>query len=147
MSVTGTIKATQAACTTRDQTCISFLFSFSHPTPSKMLLHPVRPAHHTKHVPLLQYPFRNSSFHLTQRNNGQSNGTALWLGAQCLSLYLADICARKASIPSQTRPKLIELGSGIGLSAYVFPPSCSIFPPLHGVYSVLPSLSGSLSAP
>ena len=105
----------------------------------------VRPAHETKHIQELQYPFLASTFHLAQHDNGLANGTALWLGAQCLSLYLADICARKAANPSQTRPKLIELGSGIGLSAYVFPPSCSIFPPLHGVYSVLPSLSGSLS--
>ena len=145
MSVTGTIKQhRQRAQHATRHASPSCSHSLILPTPSKMLP-PVRPAHHTKHVPLLQYPFRNASFHLTQRNNGQSNGTDLWLGAQCLSLYLADICARKASIPSQTRPKLIELGSGIGLSAYVFPPSCSIFPPLHGVYSVLPSLSGSLS--
>ena len=49
-----------------------------------------RPAHRTKHLALLRYPFRNTVFDLAQSNNGLTNGTALWLGAQCLSLYLAD---------------------------------------------------------
>ena len=76
---------------------------------------------------------------LYQRDDGQSNGTALWLGGQCLSLYLVDI-ARKAvtirekatassssleapshtasrDMPALPRPKAIELGSGIGLTA------------------------------
>ncbi|KAF8894542.1 hypothetical protein BD779DRAFT_1501659 [Infundibulicybe gibba] len=48
------------------------------------------PAHHTKHIPLLPYPFRELTFHLAQSDDGVSNGTALWLGAQCLSLYLIE---------------------------------------------------------
>ncbi|EPT06149.1 hypothetical protein FOMPIDRAFT_124948 [Fomitopsis schrenkii] len=71
--------------------------------------------HRTKHLALLRYPFRNTVFDLTQSNNGLTNGTALWLGAQCLSLYLADALRLKA--PSGRRLRAIELGSGVGLSA------------------------------
>jgi len=73
------------------------------------------PAHSTKHIALLRYPFHGCLFHLAQRDNGLTNGTALWLGAQCLSLYLADALRRKAS-PGR-RLRALELGSGIGLSA------------------------------
>lgn len=75
------------------------------------------PAHETKHISQLQYPFRTSVFHLTQLDNGLTNGTGLWLGAQCLSLFLADIYGR--TVLRSTRPRAIELGSGIGLSALV----------------------------
>ena len=104
------------------------------------------PAHLTKHLPVLQYYFASSQsrFTLQQRDGGHSNGTALWLGGQCLSSYLVDI-ARKAVLlkkklatPSvvegqlggsssnvqhaSTFPRLraIELGSGVGLTAYVY---------------------------
>ena len=84
----------------------------------------LRPAHETKHIPLLDYPFRNYVFHLAQLDNGATNGTGLWLGAQCLSLYLSDTLKYKSpSSPtgpsSRARPRAIELGSGIGLSACV----------------------------
>ena len=85
----------------------------------------VRPAHETKHIPLLEHPFRDSVFHLAQRDNGATNGTGLWLGAQCLSFYLADALKYKApssavhSPAGTPRPRAIELGSGIGLSACV----------------------------
>lgn len=85
----------------------------------------LRPAHETKHIPLLQYPFRAHLFHLTQLDNGATNGTGLWLGAQCLSLYLSDLLRNKSASPSglstgaQRPNKAIELGSGIGLSACV----------------------------
>ncbi|KAI0724070.1 hypothetical protein C8Q72DRAFT_889829 [Fomitopsis betulina] len=74
-----------------------------------------RPAHRTKHLALLRYPFRNTLFDLIQSNNGLTNGTALWLGSQCLSLYLADALRLKA--PPGRRLRAIELGSGVGLSA------------------------------
>ena len=48
------------------------------------------PAHQTKHIQTLQYPFLTHTFHLSQLADGRDNGTALWLGAQCLSAYLAD---------------------------------------------------------
>ncbi|TFY60280.1 hypothetical protein EVJ58_g5252 [Rhodofomes roseus] len=80
-----------------------------------MAAHPPRPAHSTKHLALLRYPFRDLVFHLAQRDDGLTNGTALWLGAQCLSLYLADALRLKA--PPARRLRAIELGSGIGLSA------------------------------
>ena len=89
----------------------------------------LRPAHETKHIQELQYPFLASTFHLAQHDNGLANGTALWLGAQCLSIYLAQLYGTKHRIPSQQqqrRPRVIELGSGIGLSAYVPGPPCSL---------------------
>ncbi|KAH8107030.1 hypothetical protein BXZ70DRAFT_269815 [Cristinia sonorae] len=77
------------------------------------------PAHQTKHIHQLEYPFRTACFHLSQLDNGLTNGTALWLGAQCLSLYLADIFASKikpSNLP-RARQTVIELGSGIGLTS------------------------------
>lgn len=49
-----------------------------------------RPAHETKHISSLQYRFNEHTFDLAQIDDGHSNGTALWLGAQCLSAFLAD---------------------------------------------------------
>ncbi|KAI6045383.1 hypothetical protein EDC04DRAFT_2921621 [Pisolithus marmoratus] len=74
------------------------------------------PAHQTKHLPTLTYPFIDSVFHLTQSSDGTSNGTALWLGAQLLSAYLAAV-VRSKSVSCKTRPRAVELGSGIGLTA------------------------------
>ncbi|KAF5380904.1 hypothetical protein D9615_003887 [Tricholomella constricta] len=73
-------------------------------------------AHSTKHIPLLLYPFAASTFHLAQLTDGVSNGTALWLGAQCLSVFLASINPRLVA-QSGKPPRLVELGSGIGLTA------------------------------
>ncbi|KAM6500596.1 hypothetical protein JOM56_003610 [Amanita muscaria] len=70
----------------------------------------VLPAHHTKHLSALNYPFSSSSFLLNQNNDGTSNGTALWLGAQCLSLFLP-------TLHSKSPRRVLELGSGIGLTA------------------------------
>ncbi|KAG1877894.1 hypothetical protein DFJ58DRAFT_648214 [Suillus subalutaceus] len=90
----------------------------------------IQPAHHTKHLPVLAYPFNSVAFHLVQRDDGTSNGTALWLGAQVLSVYLSAEFKGKsrktietgtdnnASVLCNTaRPKAVELGSGIGLMA------------------------------
>lgn len=73
----------------------------------------VVPAHLTKHLSTLTYPIADRLFLLSQLDDGQSNGTALWLGAQCLSAFLAH------NIPPGSRPRVVELGSGIGLTAYV----------------------------
>ncbi|KAH7915002.1 putative methyltransferase-domain-containing protein [Hygrophoropsis aurantiaca] len=69
------------------------------------------PAHHTQHLQCIAYPFNVSSscFHLTQRNDRATTGTALWLGAQCLALYLASIARTNHPL------RAIDLGSGIGL--------------------------------
>ncbi|KAI6005528.1 hypothetical protein EDD15DRAFT_2506781 [Pisolithus albus] len=76
------------------------------------------PAHQTKHLDTLEYPFINSTFHLAQSSNGTSHGTALWLGAQLLSAYLAAELKDVHSKPkTETRPRAVELGSGIGLTA------------------------------
>ena len=92
---------------------------------------PNLPAHETKHVPVLEYVFRpsNRTFLLNQVTDGRTNGTALWLGAQCLSYYLADVGRRlgnvnasankTAPVPASARPRAIELGAGIGLTRCV----------------------------
>ncbi|KAG2041706.1 hypothetical protein BDR03DRAFT_945458 [Suillus americanus] len=90
----------------------------------------IQPAHHTKHLPVLAYPFNSVAFHLVQRDDGTSNGTALWLGAQVLSIYLSAEFKGKSRKTIETgidndasvlydtaHPKAIELGSGIGLMA------------------------------
>lgn len=81
--------------------------------------HSPLPAHQTKHLHTLTYPFVHSTFHLAQSSNGTSHGTALWLGAQLLSAYLAaelKDAHSKLKTP-KTRPRAVELGSGIGLTA------------------------------
>jgi len=97
---------------------------------SKHFMSDTSPAHHTKHLPVLAYPFNNVALHLVQRDDGISNGTALWLSAQVLSDYLATEFKGKSwktietgmdntSVPCTVRPKAVELGSGIGLMACV----------------------------
>lgn len=77
------------------------------------------PAHCTKHIPMLTY----QNYTLLQLDDGEANGTCLWLGAQCLSLFLA---AQAGNIPRSTvasptvRPKAVEVGSGVGLTACVY---------------------------
>ncbi|KAG9318784.1 hypothetical protein JVU11DRAFT_884 [Chiua virens] len=75
------------------------------------------PAHNTKHIRSLKYTHLSQTFHLTQSDDGRSNGTALWLGGQILSLYLA--YHLKPTAHKQPRPRAIELGSGVGLTALV----------------------------
>ncbi|KAK7467001.1 hypothetical protein VKT23_004064 [Stygiomarasmius scandens] len=65
------------------------------------------PAHKSKH----NHSLNIYHFSLAQSDTGLSNGTTLWLGAQCLSAYL-----RAYSKPAS---RVIELGSGIGLTALV----------------------------
>ncbi|KZP24794.1 hypothetical protein FIBSPDRAFT_734942 [Athelia psychrophila] len=76
------------------------------------------PAHHTKHLQILDYPLNAAqTIRLTQLDDGKSNGTALWLGGQCLSLYLAEhIRSIAPRYSSGARPKALDLGSGIGLT-------------------------------
>ncbi|PPQ86856.1 hypothetical protein CVT25_012576 [Psilocybe cyanescens] len=78
-----------------------------------------QPAHLTKHISHLSYPFASSTFALSQLDDGFSNGTALWLGGQCLALYLAQMHAKLKPVNLSRPPRAIELGSGIGLTAYV----------------------------
>lgn len=85
------------------------------------------PAHRTKDVPVLSYHLSEClTFYLAQQTDGLSNGTALWLGAQILSLFLLDAAPRirRSRIDPQlqhgvVKPRAIELGSGVGLTAYV----------------------------
>ncbi|KAG8970817.1 hypothetical protein FRC03_000034 [Tulasnella sp. 419] len=89
---------------------------------------PPLPAHETKGESCLAYTFLQNQFNLIQLDNGTSNGTSLWLGSQCLSLYLADINSalqkklkhsRKNGSEQNIRvkPTAIELGSGVGLGS------------------------------
>ncbi|PCH38096.1 hypothetical protein WOLCODRAFT_114823 [Wolfiporia cocos MD-104 SS10] len=79
------------------------------------------PAHETKHLPLLSHPFRGETFHLAQRADGTTNGTALWLGAQCLAAFLADTLkfqkGGNGNAKQTRRMRAVELGSGVGLCA------------------------------
>ena len=80
------------------------------------------PAHKTKHISLLDYRFRHCTFRLAQLDDGNTNGTALWMGAQVLSAFLSqhlDQKHRVKGVSHPRRPRVLELGSGIGLSAYV----------------------------
>ena len=78
------------------------------------------PAHKTKHLPTLDYTFGQCVFRLAQLDDGNTNGTALWMGAQVLSAWLAHLLDNKhrgkQTFPGR-RPRVLELGSGIGLSA------------------------------
>lgn len=87
------------------------------------------PAHQTKHIPTLSYPHLGHTFHLTQSDDGHSNGTALWLGAQILSLYLA--YHLKLPAHQQRRPRAVELGSGVGLTACVCRLSMTALQPIN----------------
>jgi protein N-lysine methyltransferase METTL21D len=83
------------------------------------------PAHHTKHVPVLDVRIGEHAFRLSQSDKGDTNGTALWLGGQLLSVYLLSLHAtgkleRKQSA-DKGRLRAIELGSGIGLCGFVTP--------------------------
>jgi len=80
------------------------------------------PAHRTKHLPLLvDYPFGSARFSLSQTDDGRlkTTGSTLWLGSQVLSLYLRQVVSTRIQLADGLhRPvKVIELGSGIGLSA------------------------------
>ncbi|KIJ44022.1 hypothetical protein M422DRAFT_168748 [Sphaerobolus stellatus SS14] len=77
----------------------------------------MQPAHFTKHVPLLQLPFLESQFSLTQLDNGKHNGTAVWLGGQTLALSLPFLLATKAKSKGDRPKRAIELGSGTGFTA------------------------------
>ena len=79
------------------------------------------PAHETKHVPSLEYTFLDHTFHLAQSDDGHSNGTTLWLGAQILALYLV-YHLKLPSPQKRLNPRAVELGSGVGLTACVCRP-------------------------
>ncbi|KAJ6502606.1 hypothetical protein C8R45DRAFT_977188 [Mycena sanguinolenta] len=69
------------------------------------------PASQTKQSKLLACTVGSTVFHLTQSDDGVSNGTALWLGAQCLCAYLTHSAVVKPGM------RVLELGSGIGLTS------------------------------
>lgn len=78
------------------------------------------PASETKHIQQLSYEFQGRTWILRQRDDhGLTNGTTLWLGGQILAYYLLFVLDNKQKKKDGQRPKAIELGSGIGLTAYV----------------------------
>ena len=83
----------------------------------------MQPASETKHIKQLEYTFGGQNFSLYQRDeHGQSNGTTLWLGGQVLCYYMASILEKSTESTNVTngaarRRRVIELGSGIGLTA------------------------------
>jgi hypothetical protein len=87
------------------------------------------PAHTTKHIRDLDVRLGDrTSFRLKQSDAGDTNGTALWLGGQLLSLYFLHLHTtgklKRAAIKGRLRA--IELGSGIGLCGFVSSPSASM---------------------
>ncbi|KAF8580886.1 hypothetical protein K439DRAFT_1636643 [Ramaria rubella] len=79
----------------------------------------MQPAHFTKHLPFLQLSFQASQFSLSQLDNGQHNGTAVWLSGQALALTLPALLSKRKG-----RQRAIELGSGTGFTAFVLVFSC-----------------------
>ncbi|KAL0570819.1 hypothetical protein V5O48_011134 [Marasmius crinis-equi] len=69
------------------------------------------PAYQLKALKVLDYPISNFSLHLRQSDDGQDNGSCLWIGSQVLSAYVSH-CVKPATTA-------IELGSGIGLTSLV----------------------------
>lgn len=75
----------------------------------------VKPAHETKHIPLLE--IRGSAdtvFYLAQSDDGADNGTTLWLAGQVLAMTLPALLPSKGT---GTKRRAIELGSGTGYTA------------------------------
>ena len=98
------------------------------------------PAHQTKHIETLSYDFLTHTFHLSQLADGSYNGTALWLGAQCLSIYLAD--ALRPASKFRTRSENTGISSKGTLIALVHPYSTTF---AHGL-AVLTAIFASVLA-
>lgn len=71
----------------------------------------MHPATLTKHLPNLRCSFAGLNLELSQSDDGKSNGSALWLGAQIIACHL------KASSFKLANKNVCELGSGIGFTA------------------------------
>jgi predicted nicotinamide N-methyase len=74
------------------------------------------PAHQTKHLPVLYARVGPHTFRLRQAANGDTNGSALWLGGQLLAAHLLELHATGKLARTH---RAIELGAGIGLCGYV----------------------------
>lgn len=93
----------------------------SHPSHALPL-----PAHETKNEPVLYYPVLPTSLVLALKQSDTTHnttGSTLWLGAQILALYLFDLYGSKprpvAPTEGSRRPRAIDLGAGVGLTAHV----------------------------
>lgn len=87
---------------------------------------PPLPAHETKNETVLHYPILPTPLVLELRQSDtaqNTTGSTLWLGAQILALYLFDVYGSKsrphALAEGSKRPKAIDLGAGVGLTAHV----------------------------
>lgn len=72
------------------------------------------PAYDTKHLSLLTCHVDGSTYILHQDNASCETGSTLWLSAQVLIAYLL---GRRPRRRSARRERVLELGSGIGLTA------------------------------
>lgn len=84
---------------------------------------PPLPAHETKNETALHYPVLPTSLVLKLKQSDKTQnttGSTLWLGAQILALYLFDMYgSKKRPLDGGSRPKAIDLGAGVGLTAHV----------------------------
>lgn len=101
----------------------------------------MQPASDTKHIPTLTVDFGyNTRLHIQQddqdnHNREPSTGNTLWIGGQVLAAYIQQFHPCKTHAPPQ---RVIELGSGVGLTAYVMFVACSWGPAVGGPVSVPP---------
>lgn len=76
----------------------------------------MQPASDTKHIPTLTIDFNHTTrLHIQQDDQGLSTANTLWIGGQVLAAYIQQFHPCNKHGPPQ---RVIELGSGVGLTAY-----------------------------
>lgn len=78
----------------------------------------MQPASDTKHIPTLTIDFNHTTRLFIQQDDRElSTADTLWIGGQVLAAYIQQYhpCSQHAHSPPQ---RVIELGSGVGLTAY-----------------------------
>lgn len=79
----------------------------------------MQPASDTKHHSTLTVDFNHETrLHIQQDNREPSTANTLWIGGQVLAAYVQQFHPCNKHAPSQ---RVIELGSGVGLTACVRP--------------------------
>lgn len=73
-----------------------------------------QPAYNTKQVSVLRCTIAGKTYDLEQNDTSRETGSTLWLSSQVLCEYLSEVYNKGAKQKS-----VIELGSGIGLTALV----------------------------
>lgn len=76
----------------------------------------MQPASDTKHIPTLTIDFNHTTRLYIQQNDQElSTANTLWIGGQVLAAYIRQFHPCNKHAPPQ---RVIELGSGVGLTAY-----------------------------